>query len=489
MGFRLAYSVRDNLPLTEFEQTYNSMVEIEGGTLTLGATEEQNGAASDNEYPQHPVKISPFMISKTEVTQELWYNVMHDTPSEDKGAKRPVTNVSWDRVQEFISRLNSQTGLAYRLPTEAEWEFAARGGTHSMGFKYAGSNDVSEVFSGQGTWYSHTSVGRKKANELGLYDMSGNVWEYCSDTYNAFAYDRELRANPTGPIMGSNHTIRGGGVGQYDKGDGCGRVSNRGGSDGGRNIGFRLALSNYNSEGETELQRLLHDMVFVEGGIFVMGDNEHDDNERPAHPVILSSYYISKFEVTQDLWKLVMDEEPSTDKGAKRPVTDVSWESVQEFITRLNAMTGYSFRLPTEAEWEYAARGGNRNKKYAYSGSDNVDEVFSGQGSWYSHTSVGRKKANELGLYDMSGNVWEYCNDWYNAFAYDVETVRNPQGPQNGSAHSIRGGGVGQYDKGGDCGRVSKRGGSNGGRNVGFRLAASSLNPNTPPSGGEVRSW
>ncbi len=187
------------------------MIKVEGGTFTMGATPEQGNEARQDEKPAHNVTLSTFYICQTEVTQELWQAVMGSNPSPYNGTKLPVSNISWDNCQEFISNLNQITGKTFRLPTEAEWEYAARGGNKSQGYKYAGSNNVDEV-----AWYSsnttHT-VATKMPNELGLYDMSGNVWEWCQDWYNAFYYIMSPSTNPTGPSSGTKHVGRGGGVG------------------------------------------------------------------------------------------------------------------------------------------------------------------------------------------------------------------------------------------------------------------------------------
>ena len=170
-------------------------------------------------------------------------------------------------------------------------------------------------------------------------------------------------------------------------------------------------------------------MVRVEGGTFKMGskDRDADDDEKPVHQVTLSSYAIGETEVTQELWQAVMGSNPSHFKGTNLPVEQVSWEDCQEFIRQLNAKTGRSFRLPTEAEWEFAARGGNKSQGYKYSGSNNVEDV-----AWYRENSdttthpVKTKQANELGLYDMSGNVWEWCQDWHESYSHSMQT--NPTG-------------------------------------------------------------
>ncbi len=192
------------------------------------------------------------------------------------------------------------------------------------------------------------------------------------------------------------------------------------------------------------LQALLDDMVLVEGGTFTMGAaanqlKDAESDEKATHKVTLSSYYLCKYEVTQELWTHVMQSNPSHFKGSRLPVEDITWDDCQQFISKLNALTGKNFRLPTEAEWEYAARGGKLSKGYKYAGSNSVKEV-----AWYNANSgnsphdVGQKLPNELGLYDMSGNVYEWCQDW--KAAYEREAQTNPQGPEEGTNRVNRGG-------------------------------------------------
>lgn len=190
-----------------------TMIRVEGGTFEMGATSEQGLDDPDNnEYPVHTVTLSSYYICQTEVTQALWQAVMNDNPSLIHGNKMlPVDCVKWDMCQNFIAALNEilEGQFAFRMPSEAEWEFAARGGNDSQGYKYAGSNVVDEV-----AWYDANSdakthpVASKKPNELGLYDMSGNLWEWCSDWQGH--YQPEAQTNPAGPDEGTHHVMRGG---------------------------------------------------------------------------------------------------------------------------------------------------------------------------------------------------------------------------------------------------------------------------------------
>ena len=229
-----------------------NMVWIEGGTFIMGTTSEQGSDGHSDGKPVHEVTLTGFYICKYEVTQELWQAVMGMTFRQHcekvgatsrygDGANYPVYYVSWHDCQEFITKLNQLTDKHYRLPTEAEWEYAARG-RRSNGYKYAGSNDVASV-----AWSAYNSsslthyVGSKNRNELGLYDMSGNVFEWCADWYGEYVTDSQ--SNPMGPLMGVNRVIRGGSWYQYS--DHC-RVSSRTyqpPSYRSPDIGFRLALT------------------------------------------------------------------------------------------------------------------------------------------------------------------------------------------------------------------------------------------------------
>ncbi|MEL6356897.1 MAG: formylglycine-generating enzyme family protein, partial [Bacteroidota bacterium] len=194
---------------------------------------------------------------------------------------------------------------------------------------------------------------------------------------------------------------------------------------------------------------LSFDLIFVKGGTFFMGDDAPDihGNKQTIHTVKLDSFSTSKYPVTQSLWKFVMGAEnnPSYFKGDRRPVEQVSWLDAQDFIKALQEKTSQAYRLPTEAEWEYAARGGQHKNTYLYSGSNVLEEV-----GWYDENShfetkdVGLKQPNDLGLYDMSSNVYEWCQDWYSEKYYEQfkqqGLVENPRGPVEGTHRVIRGG-------------------------------------------------
>jgi formylglycine-generating enzyme required for sulfatase activity/serine/threonine protein kinase/RNA polymerase subunit RPABC4/transcription elongation factor Spt4 len=225
---------------------------------------------------------------------------------------------------------------------------------------------------------------------------------------------------------------------------------------------------------QERLKNLAGDFVFVQGGTFMMGNEEGESREQPVHEVELDDFYIGTYPVTQAQWQAVMGSNPSWFKGDNHPVQSVSWEDAQAFIRKLNDLTGKTFRLPTEAEWEYAARGGQKSRGYRYAGSDNLHDV-----GWFEENSdgqphpVGRKRPNELGIYDMSGNVCEWCNDRYDYEYYQKSPRRNPQGPASGEFRLYRGGSW--YYEAAYCGSAYRNSNTPGskGTNLGFRLACS----------------
>ena len=229
---------------TDYAETANGlnmeMIAVRSGTFMMGCTMEQMGDCFADEKPVHRVTVSDFYIGKYEVTQAQWEAVMDNNPSFFKGGSLPVEMVSWKDVQLFIAKLNQITGKQYRLPTEAEWEFAARGGDRCRECKYSGSNDIDSV-----AWQDVTThpVGTKQPNELGIYDMSGNVSEWCDDTL--IEYGRNYQVNPHEPPTANSRYIvfRGGSYSSYDRNS---RVSVRLGTDAYAVfsfIGFRLACT------------------------------------------------------------------------------------------------------------------------------------------------------------------------------------------------------------------------------------------------------
>ena len=230
--------------------------------------------------------------------------------------------------------------------------------------------------------------------------------------------------------------------------------------DGDVGIGDIVAITNIMAGGNAKtytVNGVSFTMVKVEGGTFLMGSTDGESDEQPVHSVTLSSFSIGLTEVTQQLWYAVMEQKPTTVEdrqwsttyglGDQYPAYWVSWDDIQAFITKLNQLTGQTFRLPTEAEWEFAARGGNSSKGYTYAGSNTIDDV-----AWYKGNSgslgssspeygshvVASKQANELGLYDMSGNVWEWCQDAFGNYTSDAQT--NPTGAEPGPRRVSRGG-------------------------------------------------
>ena len=543
------------------------MIRVDGGTFMMG-----NNSGKSNEKPVHEVTLSPYYIGETEVTQALWRAAGCINRSYYKNSKLPVHDVMWLECQEFIRRLNVLTGHRFSLPTEAQWEFAARGGNESKGYLYAGSDDIGSV-----AWYHDNSnvdgtwmheVATKQPNELGLYDMSGNAMEWCLDRY--YAYSGGAQVDPAWPGAEDDSddcVVRGGSC--FTAANEC-RITARDFCwNELREVhnGLRLALQDdrpvalgvsednvemmegevatvsitngsgsyhascsdgnvaasyiedsklyivamwsgtatftiWDDQSDLRAQVLVRvgqectvgDVTFkmmpVEGGTFLMGDTWEQglsygdgDGAHTVHEVTLSSYSIGQTEVTQELWTAVMGYNPSEHNewqnfiNPQGPVENMTWDECQEFISRLNEMTGLHFRLPTEAEWEFAARGGNRSMPYSYSGSRYIEEV-----AWYRsnadnhHGGVSGPQTvalllpNELGLYDMSGNVWEYCQDWYGPYSDEPQT--DPKGPSTGTARVMRGGSFIESSNSCKCAkRDYTQWYDEGANTIGFRLA------------------
>ena len=445
-----------------------TMKYVEGGTFFMGSSDN----SGDNDEIQHQVTLSSFYIMEVEVTRSLWYAVTEKRRIwGGKGQLAMEMDPEWKSALNFISRLNQLTSVEFRLPTEAEWEYAARGGKHSKGYRFAGSNSIYDVawFKENGQKTVHKVKG-KIPNELGLYDMSGNLKELCNDYYAA--YEESPQIDPVGPTddESTERIVRGG---SYRSASKVCRVSYRSSiieDEDAYQLGLRLVIKEDREEKANVPTRKMRaqnetleetrtitvngvsfDMKLVEGATYEMGGYSDGDDAMPIHKVTLDSYYIGETEVTQALWEAVMgttvaDMEKQAKKteqhglkgvGPDYPMYYLNWYDCQEFLEKLNEITGQHFRLPTEAEWEFAARGG-RSKGYKYSGGNRLEEV-----AWYKDNSdnkahpVKQLQGNAMGIYDMNGNVWEWCQDYYDVYE-DVHQY-NPMGPNEGDFRVVRG--------------------------------------------------
>ena len=459
------------------------MILISSGKFVMGSPTSEEGRSADE--TQHEVIITkPYYMGKYEVTQEQWEAVMGDNPSNYKEAKFPVTNVSWEDCKEFIKKLNAKTNGGYKLPTEAEWEFACRAGT-STAYSHGDSLPKSDANYSDGFQGEIRAIGSYKPNGLGLYDMHGNAWEWCED-WKA-AYPEKVVTDPKGPVTGEDCVLRGG---SFSSNKSSARSSYRNGSGPTTrlsNYGFRLAMTADTKtavgaptlpkpdpvevmpatgnllvapfteakakEAQKEVAKSLQkeveekvdlgkgiklDLVLIPAGKFKMGSPVSEKSrgaDETQHEVTLTKpFYMGKYEVTQEQYEVVMGSNPSSStKGAKLPITDVSWKDCQEFIRKLNAKTNGGYRLPTEAEWEYACRAGTTT---AYSFGVSVPKSDANIGG-SSTKAVGNYRPNGFGLYDMHGNVWEWCNDWYGSL--EGVKVTDPKGPVTGIGRVLRG--------------------------------------------------
>ncbi len=471
------------------------MVLIPAGKFKMGSPTSEPGRQPNE--TQHEVTLTqPYYIGKYEVTQDQWQEVMANNPSKTKGEKLPVTDISWNDCQEFIKKLNSTTNGGYRLPTEAEWEYACRAGTtdaYSFGdsLKKGDSNCLKkgDSNSGGGAVGSIKSVGSYSPNAFGLHDMHGNVFEWCEDWFGA--YPAGLVTDPKGPPTGDPRVLRGGSFITLVIDARSSYRANTAPTYRFLSAGFRLArtvdfktavatltapkpdpavvmptsdkllIAPFTEAKAKEVQKafakslqkeveekedlgkgITLDLVLIPAGKFMMGSPTSEKGHRPdenQHEVTLTkSYYIGKYEVTQEQWQSVMGSNPSIrTKGEKLPVTNVSWLDCQEFIKKLNASTKGGYRLPTEAEWEYACRAGTNT---AYSNGDSLTgyDANYGTGAGGSINAAGSYKRNALGLYDMHGNVWEWCEDW--KADYPDKAITDPMALAAGQYRVLRGG-------------------------------------------------
>ena len=493
-GKNLAFKAND----VKFE-----MVFVEGGAFAMGCFSEDNTCDSI-EKPSHNVNLANYYLGKFEVTQKLWNTVMGSNIHQQRdlantsweiygeGDKIPMYYISYEECETFCEKLNRllyaqlPEGYKFCIPTEAQWEYAARGGSKRKGLTYSGNNKISKVAWWEGNSGQRTrEVGLKLKNELGIYDMSGNVWEWCRDWFEADYYSYSSNTNPQGPLSGDHRVLRGG---SWNLKPWHSRVTTRHYYEPNArsaNVGFRIALQpakdifdlknlknavkNFSTQLPSANNRnfriddIYFEMIFVTGGTFTMGctsdPNDCFENEEPIHNVTLSDFYMGKHQVTQQLWEKVMGSTVSEQRnlldttlplygeGTHLPMYYINYKECEEFCSKLNSLLykylpeGYKFSIPTEAQWEYAARGGKKSKGYIYSGSDNLIKV-----AWYEENSkeqvqeVGEKRKNELGICDMSGNVWEWCRDWFDGEYYSYSTSVDPTGPVFGYHRALRGG-------------------------------------------------
>ncbi|MCM1022378.1 MAG: SUMF1/EgtB/PvdO family nonheme iron enzyme [Muribaculum sp.] len=433
------------------------MVYVEGGTFMMG--DDEHGTT----HQPHSVTLDSYYMFPGEMTQFMWESFMGSNPSSNKqGGGYPVESVSYDDIQQFIAKLNAKAGLNFRLPTEAEWEYAARGGKKSRNYRYSGSNNLDEV-----SWHGGNSGNKshqcrqKKPNELGLYDMSGNLEEICSDWYDDNYYSNSPQYNPENTTRDSNnrHVNRGGRFSQDETLIVFHKPTRRfyeNLQSGSWTTGFRIVLpagssnrssaptSSYSQPTSSAQPRAFtvngytFEMIPVAGGSFSMGSSKFGTAHKP-HQVSVSDYYIGKYEVTEGLWNAVMGSSTSS-KGQTYPAGNVSYSKALQFTQKLSTLTGKKFRLPTEAEWEYAARGGELSQNYTYPGTNVLSELGLGKDVQKGLNPVGKYKPNELGIYDMAGNAYEWCSDWYSDDYYSNSVANNPKGPSSGKERVKRGG-------------------------------------------------
>ena len=433
---------------------------IRPGTFQMGSPKDEKGRRSDE--VRRPVRIgSGYWLGTHEVTRGEWLKVMGSLPpNQPKYCDKecPVVGVSWEDTQEFIRKLErkeSFRGYRYRLPTEAEWEFAARAGT--TGERYGALDKIA--------WYAGnssgkvTQVGYKQENAWGLHDMLGNVREWTADWYGPYRTHNGFAAeSPTGPSTGSQRVLRGG---SFSEVAGSVRAADRrSGSPSARSddLGFRLVRSDSLTliPGLVWKNTLGAEFAWIPPGTFQMGSPESEEgresHERQHEVTISAGFWMGRYEVTEAEWEAVMGTNPAFPGcSAYCPVNNISGSDIQEFIRRLNQRepkrkgderapdSGYVYRLPTEAEWEYAARAGTTGARYG-----ELDAI-----AWYLGDSktiprrlheVGQKQANAWGLHDMLGNVREWTSSRYGE--YPLGPVTDPRGPIGDTGQVLRGGAI-----------------------------------------------
>lgn len=342
-------TIPDSLQVLRFEvnDIPFSMQRIENGVFLMGGTREQHHERLSTDLPTHTVALNAYYISHTEVTQSLWKAVMPEWEIMDElnNPNYPITDVSWYDCQVFIHRLDSITGMPFRLPTEAEWEFAARGGNETQGFRFAGGNILDSVSWGlsNGGFRKHT-VGLKKPNELGLYDMTGNVSEWCSDWYAPYYIGTE--PNPKGPITGDNKIVRGG---SFDNCQANSHISYRHyqrPEESTQYCGLRLAMTLPN---EPTLQ-------VTEEPTIVKRVKLKNVKIKLLYVAAEKPYYISEEAITQRVWNKVMNN--SNGEGWLQAVIDKTDSEWYHFLEKCRKISHEPLSFASETEVEKAIAAG-----------------------------------------------------------------------------------------------------------------------------------
>ncbi len=494
------------------------LVYIRPGEFMMGTPSKESLRVVDEE-PRHRVKLSEgFYMGVTEVTQAQYRAITGTSPSRFNGEDNPVETVSWNEAVEFCKKLSEREGKTYRLPTEAEWEYACRAGTTTPFYTGETINTSQANYNGdyvygngtKGVFRDRTiSVGSFPPNAFGLYDMHGNVWEWCQDWYGEDYYKTSPVLNPQGPSSGKYRVLRGGCwlLSPIH----CRSVRRHRAAPGNRSTaenGFRILLDlndpyvqatpdsenqnaqptpdneNQNAQQDksiadgtkhqetpmdvpvkekptpaSRVQKTLTNsigmkLVCIQPGEFMMGSPSDEllrkSNEGPQHRVkITNGFYIGSTEVTQAQYAAIMETNPSHFKGEDNPVETVSWDNAVEFCRKLSEMEGKKYRLPTEAEWEYACRAGTTPPFYTGETINTSQANYNGREVYGNGTkgvfrrrtiAVGSFPPNAFGLYDMHGNVWEWCRDWYASNYYSTSPAADPQGPSTGDHRVLRGG-------------------------------------------------
>jgi len=480
---------------------------IKPGEFLMGSPKGEEGRR-DNESPAHSVKLTQgYWMADTQVTQELWMAIVSgENPSGFTGQSNPVENVSWQDCQAWFEKLcDHHESLQPLLPTEAQWEYACRSRTLTA---YCFGDDPKELpnygWFGENSEDSTHPVKQLQPNGWGLYDMHGNVWEWCSDWFDKYA--PSAQSDPTGPTEGTTRVLRGGswvsparvlrsacrsgfvpGV-RYDilgfrllssalgaepseramlpvAEQGTERArpvqvrvkdQQSSGSDSFWKSGTKPQwVSDYGSDKYglwCEFQVPRHDgkgmvtqrMRWIKPGEFMMGSLEGEKRlgiESPQHPVRLTQgYWLADTQVTQELWCCIAGKNPSHFPGDTNPVEQIRWGECQKWLQKvLKKVPTLQLSLPTEAQWEYACRAGSTS---AYCFGDDPTELP--KYGWFDENSEGRSRPvkqlqpNGWGMYDMHGNVWEWCSDWYGD--YPASAQSDPTGPAKGTERVFRGG-------------------------------------------------